>query len=64
MTAGGGGWGNPLDREPSRVRMDVIEEYISRDDARDTYGVVLDAATNVVDEAATAKLRAQLRTKA
>jgi N-methylhydantoinase B len=57
MTAGGGGWGEPLDREPARVRMDVIEEYISRDDARATYGVVLDDANNV-DEAATAKLRA------
>jgi N-methylhydantoinase B len=61
MTAGGGGWGDPFDREPSRVRMDVIEEYISRDDARETYGVVLDAVTNVVDEDATVKLRTQRR---
>ena len=60
MTAGGGGWGNPLEREPARVRMDVIEEYITRDDARATYGVVLDADTNV-DEAATVKLRGELQ---
>jgi N-methylhydantoinase B len=60
MTAGGGGWGDPLEREPTRVRMDVIEEYITRDDAPATYGVVLDDATNV-DEDATAKLRARLR---
>jgi len=60
MTAGGGGWGDPLDREPSRVRLDVIEEYISRDDVRTVYGVVLDAETNVDDEA-TKKLRAQRR---
>jgi N-methylhydantoinase B len=60
MTAGGGGWGDPLDREPLRVRMDVIEEYVSREDARDTYAVILDAEHNV-DENATAKLRAQRR---
>jgi N-methylhydantoinase B len=60
MTAGGGGWGDPLEREPSRVRMDVIEEYVSPDDARDIYGVVLDAEKNV-DEDATRKLRAQHR---
>jgi N-methylhydantoinase B len=58
MTAGGGGWGNPLERDPARVRMDVIEEYISRDDARETYGVVLNA-DNTLDEPATVKLRAQ-----
>jgi N-methylhydantoinase B len=60
MTAGGGGWGDPLAREPTRVRMDVIEEYITRDEARTTYGVVLDDAINV-DQDASAKLRARLR---
>jgi N-methylhydantoinase B len=59
MTAGGGGWGDPLDREPTRVRTDVIDEYVSRDDARNVYGVVLDAEQNV-DEDATVKLRAKL----
>jgi N-methylhydantoinase B len=62
MTAGGGGWGNPLEREPSRVRMDVLEEYISREVARDTYGVVLNAE-NVVDDAATTALRTKLKAK-
>jgi N-methylhydantoinase B len=61
MTAGGGGWGNALDRDPALVRMDVIEEYISRDDALTVYGVVIDATTNDVDETATAALRAQRR---
>jgi N-methylhydantoinase B len=60
MTAGGGGWGDPYEREPARVRMDVIEEYVSPADARDTYGVVLDAEKNV-DEDATTKLRAAHR---
>jgi N-methylhydantoinase B len=62
MTGGGGGWGNALDRDPAHVRMDVIEEYISRDDALTVYGVVIDAA-NDVDEAATTALRAQRRAK-
>ena len=61
MTAGGGGWGEPLERDPLRVRMDVIEEYVSRDDAREIYGVVLDAELNV-DADATAKLRKGRRT--
>jgi N-methylhydantoinase B len=63
MTAGGGGWGNALDRDPAHVRMDVIEEYISRDDVLAVYGVVMDASTNDVDEAATTALRAQRRAK-
>ena len=63
MTAGGGGWGNALDRDSAHVRMDVIEEYISRDDALSVYGVVIDATTNDVDEAATTALRAQRRAK-
>jgi N-methylhydantoinase B len=61
MTAGGGGWGNALDRDPLLVRMDVIEEYISRDDALKVYCVVIDATTNEVDETATTALRAQRR---
>jgi len=57
MTAGGGGWGDPLEREPTRVRTDVIDEYVSPEDARNVYGVVLDAEQNV-DEDATRTLRA------
>src|SRR5581483_7267835 len=29
VTAGGGGWGDPLDRDPQRVRFDVVAEYVS-----------------------------------
>jgi N-methylhydantoinase B len=59
--AGGGGWGDPLDRDPERVRADVLEEYVSLDAARAQYGVVLDPTTLAVDAAATAALRARLR---
>ena len=40
-TGGGGGWGNPLDRDVAAVRADVIEEFVSRRFAEETYGVVL-----------------------
>jgi N-methylhydantoinase B len=59
QSPGGGGWGSPLEREPERVQWDVIEGYVSRESARKDYGVVLDA-NNVVDGAATAKLRKEM----
>jgi N-methylhydantoinase B len=43
---GGGGLGNPLDRDPELVLADVVDGYISLDAARDVYGVVI----NVVDQ--------------
>lgn len=40
-TTGGGGWGDPLDRDPARVAADVRDGKISWQGARDDYGVVL-----------------------
>jgi N-methylhydantoinase B len=54
-TAGGGGYGLPAEREPSRVLEDVLEGYVSRDAARDIYLVVI--VGGEVDEQATAQLR-------
>ena len=57
-TGGGGGWGDPHERDPELVRADVLEELVSRDAARDKYGVVLkDDLT--VDVDATKKQRSQ-----
>jgi len=56
-TAGGGGWGNPLHRDPKLVRQDVLEGYVSIDAAARDYGVVIDARTLEVDAAATAARR-------
>jgi N-methylhydantoinase B len=56
---GGGGWGDPLEREPERVRWDVIEEFISHEAARDRYGVVLKDDLSI-DAQATAALRKAL----
>ena len=61
VTAGGGGWGDPLERDPEHVRYDVLEELVTLQAAHDQYGVVLDPTTRAVDAAATAALRAQQR---
>jgi N-methylhydantoinase B len=57
--AGGGGWGNPFERDVERVREDVKQGYVSVDAAKRDYGVVIDAATFTIDHDATAVLRAQ-----
>jgi N-methylhydantoinase B len=62
-TGGGGGWGNPLERDAASVRNDVIEELVSRGAALESYGVVLrDDLT--LDEAATERRRNALRSAA
>ena len=60
-SGGGGGIGNPLDREVEKVRMDALNEYISIKTAADVYGVVVDPVTFAVDEAATKALRKKMR---
>jgi len=57
--AGGGGHGNPLERDPEMVASDVIEGYVSLERAREDYGVVIDSKTFRVDMEATRKLRNQ-----
>jgi N-methylhydantoinase B len=60
-TAGGGGWGDQLEREPSRVRHDVLEEFITLTAAQEDYGVVIDPSSMKVDDAATIGLRTRMR---
>ena len=60
QTAGGGGWGDPLERDVDKVRTDVVRELVSVDKARADYGVVLDPDTGEVDVEATRTLRAEL----
>jgi len=59
-TAGGGGWGNPLEREIEKVRQDVVEGYVSLAAARQSYGVVFQQGKTEVDVAATKRLRAEM----
>ena len=58
---GGGGWGDPLDRDPGRVLRDVRNELVSPAAAERDYGVVVDTGRWTVDEAATVRLRAERR---
>jgi N-methylhydantoinase B len=62
---GGGGWGDPLDRDPQAVLDDVLDEYVSVEGAARDYGVVLtgslDDLTLAIDDAATERLRSELR---
>jgi N-methylhydantoinase B len=60
LTAGGGGWGDPLERDPELVAEDVREGYISPE-AAVAYGVALNPATSGADLAATEALRGRLR---
>ena len=51
------GWGDPLEREPEAVALDVRNERVSLSAAAEVYGVRIDAATLAVDEDATLALR-------
>ena len=59
-SAGGGGYGDPLLRDPERVASDVHEGYVSANAAVRLYGVVL-KADGLIDTAATEILRQQSR---
>jgi N-methylhydantoinase B len=58
QSAGGGGFGDPRERDVSSVERDVLYGYVSIEKAKSDYGVVIDAATLKADQAATRKLRA------
>jgi N-methylhydantoinase B len=66
VTTGGGGWGDPLEREPERVLRDVLEGKVSLAAARDEYGVLLRTIPNdeyELDAQGSAKLREELRAR-
>jgi len=56
-SAGGGGFGDPREREPDRVLRDVIEGLVSPAEAARAYGVALTADCFAVDVVRTASLR-------
>ncbi len=56
LSGGGGGFGNPLKRDSTKVAEDVREGYVSREAAEKLYGVVLDDNFQVL-QAQTAALR-------
>lgn len=65
-TAGGGGFGDPMERDPDLVKEDVIDEYVSVERAKTDYGVVIkvidkDMLEYEVDQPATVKARDSIR---
>lgn len=61
ILAGGGGYGDALDRDPASILDDILDGKLTADYARREYGIVLDAAGSSIDEQETAALRAKLR---
>jgi N-methylhydantoinase B len=59
-TGGGGGWGDPLERDPQAVRADVVAELVSIEAARRDYGVVIRSDLSL-DAPATGRLRKEMR---
>jgi N-methylhydantoinase B len=60
-TQGGGGFGDPLERQAEKVWDDVLDGYVSQETARGTYGVI--GTDGKVDKAASEALRAEIRKK-
>ena len=61
IIAGGGGWGDPLERDPTLVQQDVWNEKLSVNYVRREYGVIIDPDSLQIDYEATSKLRKGLR---
>jgi N-methylhydantoinase B/oxoprolinase/acetone carboxylase alpha subunit len=57
----GGGYGDPLERDPDRVLNDVEDGIVSREEAREIYGVVIDDDDGVINFVATEGFRADRR---
>ena len=61
IIAGGGGWGDPLERDPVLVQQDVWDEKLSISYVRREYGVIIDPESLQIDHEATSALRHELR---
>jgi N-methylhydantoinase B len=59
--AGGGGWGDPLERDPEKVLRDVRNELVSPEAAFADYGVAVDTESWSINAEATEARRAALR---
>ena len=60
VSAGGGGFGPPLERDPERVQRDLLDEKVTPGAAREIYGVVLGPDGVTVDRQATSDARVRL----
>lgn len=63
-SAGGGGYGSPLERDPAAILDDLLDGKISEKVAREVYGVVLGANRDSLDLEATSRNRIRLQQRA
>jgi N-methylhydantoinase B len=61
-TGGGGGWGDPLERNAELVLSDVMQGLVSVAGAAEHYGVVIGAGDLQLDAGATESLRSEMKT--
>jgi N-methylhydantoinase B len=59
-TGGGGGFGDPLERDPDHVRQDALAGFVTLEGAERDYGVILNEQLEV-DSGATASCREEMR---
>jgi N-methylhydantoinase B len=57
VSAGGGGYGDPFERDPEAVEKDVQYGYVSIEKAKQDYGVVIEPETLTLNLTATLQLR-------
>ena len=60
-SGGGGGYGDPLERDVEKVEWDVLHGYVSREKTEEAYGVWIDPRTGKADLAKTAQIRKRLK---
>lgn len=60
---GGGGFGDPLNRDPEKVARDVLWRFVSAEKAREIYGVVFKPGTLEVDKVQTKRIRDEIRAR-
>ncbi len=63
-TAGGAGYGDPLERDPERVRWEVLNEILTPEKAKEFYGVIIETDEKgdlILNQKATAACRVQRR---
>jgi N-methylhydantoinase B len=60
-TGGGGGWGDPMERDVDKVEWDALNGYISLESARDKYGCIIDPVTHKIDLTGTREQRNKIK---
>jgi N-methylhydantoinase B len=61
IAMGGGGYGDPIDRDPAKVLADVVAGVVSVGEAKERYGVIIEPDTLSLDDRATGSRREDVR---